>query len=62
MHTYIYKYMYMYTHTHTHTYIYIYIYMQVCEWQEPVWYKLKSGGQRMQRNPKMFLRKDCLGS
>lgn len=30
----------------------------VCEWQEPVWYKLKSGGQRMQRNPKMFLRKD----
>ena len=22
-----------------------------------MWYKLKSGGQRMQRNPKMFLRK-----
>jgi len=32
----------------------------VCEWQEPVWYKLKNGGQRMQRNPKMFLRKDRL--
>ena len=32
----------------------------VCEWQEPVWYKLKNGGQRMQRNPKMFLRKDQL--
>jgi len=40
----------------------MYVYMQVCEWQEPVWYKLKSGGQRMQRNPKMFLRKDGLGS
>ena len=28
--------------------------------QEPVWYKLKNGAQRMQRNPKMFLRKDNL--
>jgi ribosomal protein S18 acetylase RimI-like enzyme len=32
----------------------------VCEFSEPVWYKLKSGGQRMQPNPKLFLRKDPL--
>lgn len=29
----------------------------VCEFREPMWYRLKSGGQRIRSNPKLFFRK-----
>jgi len=31
-----------------------------CEWREPSWYRLKSGLQKLQSNPRLFLRKELL--
>ena len=29
----------------------------VCEFREPMWYKLKNGQQKVRQNPRLFLRK-----